>query len=252
MPRISANSEESTDLRAAALILSSFLVIASGAAPAAQTMTIYSPLLPGMAETRNGGKTAEGLFAENLTEIATLAGLSAEIKSVPMTRAITMTKTQADTCVAGIVRRPENEADFKWTDVLAAQTWFIYGRPDDTKKYPNLSDFNYATVGAVLGLYMNAELSAFNSTINIDYSPEGATNIKKLLAGRFDFIFSSNAQVATITKLLGMPKLREIRQIAVSQHRIACNTSVDDAIIARLNAAIDTEKKEGHLDYLNQ
>jgi len=185
-----------------------------------------------------------GIATDKLKSALARAGVAYEIALLPWKRAYTAASQQPDTCVYSTTRTPEREALFKWVGPLDTAHWVLMGRADRKLALASLEQARGLRIGTYHGDARDAYLRSRGFAT--DAAPNDFLNPQKLLQGRIDLWAASWRRGSTVLQRNGWDKrivpVLAFRQIDVY---LACNPSVPDALVARLNAELDAMARDG-------
>lgn len=185
-----------------------------------------------------------GIATDKLRSALTRAGVAYEIALLPWQRAYTAALQGPQTCVYSTTRTPEREAQFKWVGPLDTAHWVLMGRTDRKLALASLEQARGLRIGTYHGDARDAYLRSRGFAT--DAAPNDFLNPQKLLQGRIDLWAASWRRGSTVLQKHGWDKHIEpvltFRQIDVY---LACNPSVPDALVARLNAELAAMARDG-------
>jgi len=185
-----------------------------------------------------------GIATDKLRSALAHAGVAYEIALLPWQRAYTAALQRPDTCVYSTTRTPEREALFKWVGPLDTAHWVLMGRIDRKLALASLEQARGLRIGTYHGDARDAYLRSRGFAT--DAAPNDFLNPQKLLQGRIDLWAASWRRGSTVLQKHGWDKDIEpvltFRQIDVY---LACNRSVPDALVARLNAELVAMARNG-------
>lgn len=185
-----------------------------------------------------------GIATDKLRSALARAGVAYEIALLPWKRAYTSALQQPDTCVYSTTRTPEREALFKWIGPLDVAQWVLMGRADRRLALTSLEQARGLRIGTYHGDARDAYLRSRGFVT--DAAPNDFLNAQKLLQGRIDLWAASWRRGSTVLQQHGWDKhivpVLAFHQIEVY---LACNRSVPDTLVARLNAELDAMARDG-------
>ncbi|MFP5393456.1 MAG: substrate-binding periplasmic protein [Gammaproteobacteria bacterium] len=226
---------------AAALLL---LACAGGAlaqapAPRLTLMTEHSP----PASMRIKGEVT-GIATDKVREMVRRAGIDYTLELLPWKRAYTVALRQTDACVFSTTRTPEREKLFKWVGPTDEAEWVLMGRADRSYALRTLEDARSLRIGTYNGDARDEYLRTRG--FNVDPAPTDSINPRKLLANRIDLwaaVIRRDPQSMEQHKLAG----QIVPVLVFNRVRVylACNTGVPDALIDKMNAALELMNRDG-------
>lgn len=185
-------------------------------------------------QKQDGGPVV-GMATDLLAKAFQQAGMEFKVTLLPWARAYAMGLSDANTCVYSTTRTEEREPKFKWIGPVVQNDWFLFGRAD-SPKLASLADLKGATVGGYRGDALTEYLKA--QGVKVDEAASDAANPKKLQAKRIDYWAAGRMLGPWTAAREGVPGLVPVLKIKETEMYLACNKSVDDATVARLNDAL--------------
>lgn len=186
-----------------------------------------------------------GIATEKLNEAFKRANVSQHMELVPWARAYQSALTQTNYCAFSAARTPERENLFKWIGPIASMDWVLYTRTDNIAAKPNkLEDIRSQTVGGYLQDVISVWLA--NQGYKVEAAPNDAVNPKKLMARHINYWASSRPRATAMLDKEGLSK--KIIPIFAFGHTdlyLACNTSVSEDVVLKLNLALKKMKDDG-------
>lgn len=222
------------------------------AAPPARLvlLTEYAP--PGsMLEGENAGAAVIGRSSDRVREVMGRTGIAFTMEVQPWKRAYTSALAHPDTCVFATTRLPEREALFKWIGPLHSADWVLLGRADRHYALRTLDDARDLRIGTYLGDARDAYLR--ERGFKVDAAQNDLINPEKLLMGRIDLWAASLRHGSVLLAQHGwtgriVPVLN-FRQVDLY---MACNRSVPDALVKRMNGALEAMQRDGTMHRIDQ
>lgn len=226
---------------------------ASLSAASAQALTFLTEENPPF-NYRESGKLT-GVSTEVVTEMARRAGLSPGFEVLPWAQAYLRAQSRKDTCIYSIARVEIRERVFRWVGPIAVNKWALFGNADFSKPVKSLEDVRNLKVGAV-ARDAKVELLRSNAVTNILTVDDDAKNPPRLLLKRdnpnhIDLWATglyAGKRIATQAKV---PDLKPVYVFSEQPLYLACSTQTPVATADKLNAALETMKKDGTLSRIN-
>lgn len=227
------------------MILAS-LVLASAAAMAAQPaprLTILTEALPPDSMLASGGKVV-GIGSDRVREVMVRSGVAFTIALQPWKRAYTAALERPGTCVFSTTRLPEREKLFKWVGPTDSGEWVLLGRADRHFNLKQLDDARHLRIGTYNGDARDTFLRARG--FQVDPAQDDMTNPPKLLLGRIDLWAASLRRGSVILAQNGWAgRIVPVLVFKKVDVYLACNRAVPDALVARMNAALEAMRRDG-------
>jgi len=225
-------------------ILAMLLATGTGAAP---------PGLPALVITAEHsppasmkvGQEVVGRESEKVREMLARAGYSYSIDVLPWKRAFMMAQRDPYTCVYSTSRTPEREKQFKWVGPTDQAEWVLMGRSGQDYKLHTLDDARKLRIGTYMGDARDEFLRARG--FNVDPAQNDASNPKKLLLKRIDLwaVGVRNNDLSALAQFAAPEQIVPVLTFHRVKVYLACNPSVPDAMIERMNGALDSMRKDG-------
>ncbi|WP_082353061.1 substrate-binding periplasmic protein [Pseudoalteromonas sp. R3] len=189
----------------------------------------------------------DGRATQKVREVLDTAGISYEILVFPWTRAMKIAQTQPNTMIYSIFRTSDREAKFEWACPLLRPVkehlFRLTSREDiqldsldDAKRY-----ITALVRGSVVHEYLLSK--GFKGGVNLDVSADPSSLIKKLLAGRVDFLITTEYTIFESLRLLGKPyevvtSALEVRERTGERACMAFHPHTDSDIINKVRRAL--------------
>jgi polar amino acid transport system substrate-binding protein len=208
-----------------------FLALASpaGAAKLFLTTEVYPPY-----NLQASDGSVAGVYIDQLKIVLEDTGTDYEVAVMPWARAIALATTQPMHCVFATARTPEREKLFKWVSPIHSDRNILVTRHNADINVSNLADARKYRVGTQRGDYTEALLGTLGFP-EVDVGADFQITLHKLKAGRIDLMPMSESTF----KGLPAGTFKEVMTLARQQLGLACNKSVPDEVISKLQARLD-------------
>lgn len=190
------------------------------------------------------GERVLGYSSDKIHEIMARTGLTYSIDVLPWKRAYTSAVQRRNGCVYATTRTPEREALFKWVGPTDEGAWVLLGRADRNYQLATLEDARGLRIGTYNGDVRDDYLRTRGFTV--DPAPSDLLNPQKLLMNRIDLwatglrpgggVLEQNGFAGKIVPVLIFNRVKGY---------LACNRAVPDALIDKMNAALDAMNRDG-------
>lgn len=220
------------------------MLLATGApALAAQPLIITAEHSP-PASMKVDGKVV-GREGEKIREMLARAGYAYKIDVLPWKRAYTMAQRDPYTCVYSTSRTPERELQFKWVGPTDEAEWVLMGRAGRKYNVHSLDDARKLRIGTYNGDARDEFLRARG--FDVDGAPDNAANPKKLMLDRIDLwaVGMRNNDRSALAQNVDLDQIVPVLTFHHVKVYLACNPSVPDAMVERMNAVLDNMRKDG-------
>jgi len=218
-------------------------------------LTILTEHAPPTSMLDDGNASGEGNVvgsgSDKVREVMARAGVAYTIELQPWKRAYTAALTKPDTCVFSTTRLPEREQLFKWVGPTDRADWVLLGRADRRYGLTTLEDARTLRIGTYNGDARDSFLR--ERGFNVDPAQDDLTNPQKLLLGRIDLWAASLRRGSTVLAQNGWTgKIVPVLNMKQVDLYLACNVSVPDALVARMNAAVDAMNRDGTMKKIDR
>lgn len=191
------------------------------------------------------GNAVTGRETEKIRDMLGRAAVPYKIDVLPWKRAFTMAQQQKNTCVYSTSRTPEREKQFKWIGPTDEAEWVFVGRADHKFQLRTLDDARSLRIGTYNGDARDEFLRARG--FNVEPAPNDASNPKKLLLNRIDLWAVGLRAGASIPVEYTGDKGDIVPLLTFHRVKVylACNPSVSDGLVERMNSALDAMRRDG-------
>jgi polar amino acid transport system substrate-binding protein len=225
------------------LIILTFLLAAScsgiGCAAPLSITTEHSP-----PSSMLGADGVTGRETDKIRELMARTGTDYKIDLLPWKRAYTMALNQGRTCVYSTSRTPEREALFKWVGPTDEAEWQFWGRADHEFQLKTLEDARKLRIGTYIGDARDDYLRSRG--FNVESVNNDLVNPQKLLLKRIDlWAVGMRSGSPGPRQFAGADKIVPLLVFNRVKVYLACNQSVPDELIDRLNAALAEMRRDG-------
>lgn len=212
--------------------------------------------LPPLNYVDGGG--ARGFSVELLRLMAARAGVGLDLQVLPWVRAVQQAEASPTGVLFSLTRTPEREAQFQWVGPIAQRRILIYklaGRSD--LALAHWRDVGGARIGVVRDSAADRALQAagLRPGIELEQGLDDATNLRKLLAGRMEYVALLDWAAAWNLRQMRLPygALQPVlEQDASKSYWYGLRPDADPALVRRLQAALDALRRDGRYARLRQ
>ncbi|TFW21526.1 substrate-binding periplasmic protein [Duganella callida] len=226
------------------------LLLAAAARAAAAPLHLTTEHTP-PASMRGADGLVTGRVTDKIRELMAHSGTEYAIEVLPWKRAFMMAQTQDQTCVFATSRTPEREPQFKWVGPIEETEWQFWGRPDHSFPLATLDDARKLRIGTYLGDARDEYLRSHGFTV--DAASNDLANPQKLLLNRIDLwaVAIRNGASAPgpydwTDKVVPLMVFNRVKLY------LACNPSVPDELIDKLNATLPELRRDGTLSRVDR
>lgn len=145
-----------------------------------------------------------------------------------------------------MARQPEREKLFKWVGPIGPDDWILLARQDSPITLEHLSEARGYRIGAYKG-----------DAIALHLSKEGLKpitvlrdqdNARKLLNGEIDLWATGDPAGRYLARQVNITQLKTVLRFNGAQLYLALNAKVPDAVVAKLQLALEQMREEGVVD----
>jgi polar amino acid transport system substrate-binding protein len=222
-------------------------LLAGSAAAHAQTRTsprLYLATEASAPYSMRDGERVVGIGTDMVREIMTRTGTPYTIELLPWKRAYTAALERPDACVFSTTRTPEREAQFKWIGPIGEADWVLMKRAGRKLNIGSLDDARRYRIGTYNGDARDQFLRARG--FQVDPAPSDMLNARKLMADRID-LWAAIVRRGSVTlaRLGYADKIVPVFVFNRIRVYLACNRAMPDAMVARMNGAVEAMERDG-------
>jgi len=204
------------------------------------------------------GNGPQGFSVELLRMMAAGAGLALELQVLPWQRAVQAAEASRNSVLFSLTRTPEREAQFRWVGPIAPRRVLLYklaSRKDLVLS--RLADLGAGRIGVVRDSAADRQLLAagLKPGLQLEHGLDDATNVRKLLVGRMEYVALLDWAAAWNLRQLRLPygTLRPVVELdAARAYWYGLRPDADPSLARRLQAALDALRRDGRHERLRQ
>jgi polar amino acid transport system substrate-binding protein len=190
------------------------------------------------------GERVIGSATEKVREALARAGIAHTIEMLPWKRAYNSALSRPDGCVYSTTRTPERENLFKWVGPTDEGEWVLLGRVGHPYRFAILDDARKLRIGTYNGDARDTYLRARG--FHVDPAPNDSINPKKLMLKRIDLWAAGFRPGSSYLETNGYGgRIVPVFTFNRVKLYLACNPAVPDAIIDKLNGALEAMIRDG-------
>jgi polar amino acid transport system substrate-binding protein len=238
------------------LALISAVTLLSGAARAddspAYSMVLLTENFPPYNMAADGKNFAQeanikGIAAEVVRETFKRAGVGYSMTlRFPWERIYKLALENPGYGVFVTARLPEREKRFKWVGPIGPDDWVLLARADSPIELSSLEAARPYRIGAYKGDAIAVELARQGMKPVTVLSDKD--NARKLVDGQLDLWATGDPAGRYLARLEGITGLKTVLRFNSAELFLALNKDTPDAVVARLQGALDQLRKEGVVD----
>jgi len=226
-------------------LLAALLLLSLGAAAHAEAPpTLHLSTETSAPYSMREGDRVTGIGTDMVRAILERSGIAYSIDLLPWKRAYTLALERGDACVYSTTRTPEREPLFKWIGPIGEAEWVLMARADRKLNLQTLDDARPYRIGTYNGDARDVYLR--ERGFHVDPAPNDLTNPRKLMLGRIDLWAASTRRSGPTLERLGYAgKIVPVLVFNRVHIYLACNRAVPDALVTRMNGAVETMERDG-------
>jgi polar amino acid transport system substrate-binding protein len=235
----------------AALLGAGCMPVSAAARSQPQAPRLYITTESAAPSSMREGNEVTGIDTDKVRGIMARTGVGHTIELLPWKRAYNAALQRPDGCVFSTTRTPERERLFKWVGPIDEAEWVLMGRADRSFQLHSLEDARALRIGTYHGDARDQYLRARG--FEVDPAPNDLLNPPKLLVNRIDLWAATRRPGSRVLAQHGWS--RQIVPV-LSFNRVgmylACNRAVPDALVERMNEALEAMARDGTLRHIER
>ncbi|MFY0729559.1 substrate-binding periplasmic protein [Pseudomonas sp. NFX15] len=243
-------------LRRLLLVLASASLLLSNGAHAADNpdtdLVLLTENFPPYNMAKNGKNFAQdeninGIAVDIVREMFKRANITYSLTlRFPWERIYKLTLEKPGYGVFVMARLPDREKLFKWVGPIGPDDWIMLAKADSKITLQTLDDARKFKIGAYKGDAIAETLA--KQGLNPIVVLRDQDNAKKLVNGQIDLWATGDPAGRYLARQEGVNGLKTVLRFNSAELYLALNKEVPDEIVAKLQAALDQLRKEGHVD----
>ena len=224
---------------------------AATAAPAAMpaiTLRLATERMPPSSMVVDG--VISGRETDKIRELMARTGTAYTLELLPWKRAYVNALTHDHACVYSTTRTPEREPLFKWVGATDFAEWQLWGRVDSGFTLKTLEDARKLRIGTANGDARDGFLRSRG--FSVEPVNDDMLNVQKLLMRRIDLWAVSVRNGTKGPRALTGAEAGPLLSFHRVQVYLACNSSVPDVLVERLNAAVAEMWRDGTMERISR
>jgi polar amino acid transport system substrate-binding protein len=214
-----------------------------GVSARAETLRLVTEDVPPINTVSDKPGEAGGIATDLIAKALAESRVSFDVSVHSWTDAYAMALHGRDVCVYSTSRTDERETLFKWVGPIVRNRWALFGRIDG----PALASLDDARGHSIGGPYDGAPTRYLKGIgFAVDETTDFHTNLRRVEARQIDYAVSS---LLTGAHAIAHDKeLADIVPVLVFKDidlYLACNKSVSDKLVARLNGIFQRMTEDG-------
>ncbi|ODR92745.1 substrate-binding periplasmic protein [Sinorhizobium alkalisoli] len=182
------------------------------------------------------GDTYKGASVEQVRLLMEDAGIDHTMEMMPWARALFLAENHEMHCVFTTVHNQERDRRFKWVEPLLTSRTVLIRKSGSTANPKSLEEAKAFRVGTQRDDFTQTILEQ-NGFPRIDLAADLQLTLKKLMTGRIDLMPISEKYYVSLRRD-GQP-IEATLILAEDIYSIACNPSVPDELIGRMQKSLD-------------
>jgi len=221
------------------------------------TLQGFTEPLPPLNYADDSGK-AQGFSVDLLRMIAAQAKVPLEIQVTPWVRATQLAAGTPNSILFSLTRLPEREGKFKWVGPISGRRILLYRLRDRSDlQVKDLKSLQGLKIGVVRESAAAKRLQAEGLRVGeeLELALDDSSNLRKLLAGRMDLLVMLDWAAAWNLRQLKLDygTLRPVLELDNAyEYWYGLHPDCDDALVQRLQAGLNTLRRNGQYDKLRR
>ncbi|MBO9401915.1 transporter substrate-binding domain-containing protein [Shimia sp. R9_3] len=188
----------------------------------------------------NGEAVGHGI--DLIHEVANRAALSSSVEITKWTRAIVLAEKNENTCVFSTARTEEREPKFQWAGPMYVESTYLVQRAGENADVTTLDVALTKAIGTQVGDFTVELLNGLGAA-KVDTAPDLEKTLKKLRAGRLDYVILGEDGAKSITAQ--NDDLEMALEVSRDEFFIACSKSTPAETVAKIDAAMASMMEDG-------
>ncbi|KZX01563.1 ABC transporter substrate-binding protein [Pseudoalteromonas luteoviolacea] len=193
-----------------------------------------------------------GRATKKVREVLDAAGVEYDINLYPWARSMKLAKTQPNTMIYSIYRNADREKQFEWAcPLMRPVRQYLFKLKSRTDiQVTSIEDAKNYVISVVRGSVVHEFLvsQGFEAGVNLDITADPSASQKKLVAGRIDFLLTTEYTMYERLKLMGIDysHVDPVIEVRNSSDRRACmafHLDTDKTIINKVKRALADHNK---------
>ncbi|WP_422050236.1 substrate-binding periplasmic protein [Shimia sp.] len=188
----------------------------------------------------NGEAVGHGI--DLIHEVANRAALTSSVEITKWTRAIVLAEKNENTCVFSTARTEEREPKFQWAGPMYVESTYLVQRAGENTDVTTLDVALTKAIGTQVGDFTVELLNGLGAA-KVDTAPDLDKTLKKLRAGRLDYVILGEDGAKSITAQNA--DLEMALEVSRDEFFIACSKSTPAETVAKIDAAMASMMEDG-------
>lgn len=184
----------------------------------------------------------KGTSIDQLDLMMKATGIGHTLEMMPWARAIALAEHEPMHCAVTTAHNAERDPLFKWVEPLLSGRTLLIRKTGADIAPKTIEEARRYLVGTTRGEF-TVHLLAEKGFERIDLASDFNLSLKKLMLGRIDMLPIAEEHYAKLRKE-GIA-VEQVLVISEQKYALACNKSVPDDMIRRLQASLDTLIADG-------
>lgn len=215
------------------------LALVSGAA-SAETLRLVTEEYPPYAFRQ--GDRLEGTSVDQIELMMKATGMDYTLEAMPWARALTLSQTRPMHCAVTTAHDAERHDKFKWVEPLFSGRTLLIRKTGAAISAGSIKDATRYSVGTTRGEFTVGLLQS-KGFERIDLASDFSITFRKLMLGRIDMMPIAEEHFYKLRA--DGERVERVLVLSEQTYSLACNKSVPDATIARLQSALDALIADG-------
>jgi polar amino acid transport system substrate-binding protein len=201
------------------------------------------PYAPFSYRDQNGRYGGAGI--DQIDVIMRQAQIPYDVEMIPWARAIALAETEPMTCAFSAAQTADRKPRFKWVMTISVNHTILVKRAGSSIHATTLDEAKSFLIGTHR-LDFTEDLLKSMGFANLDLSADFDTSLRKLVRGRIDMMPMSEGVYQRLKN--NGTDVERVVPLSEEKLGIACQKTVPDALIAKMQSALDSMIRDGRQD----
>ncbi|WP_263146997.1 transporter substrate-binding domain-containing protein [Pseudomonas sp. RIT-PI-AD] len=218
----------------------------------AESLVLLTENLAPFNMSSNGSNFAKddavkGISADVMRAVCQRAGVECQmILRFPWDRVYQQALKDPGYGLFSTARTAEREPLFKWVGPIVSNDWVLLARSDSTVTVGSLQEAAKYRIGGYKGDAISQHL--IDRGLAVETSLRDNENVKKLEKGQIDLWVTADPSGPYLARQEGLANTKVVHRFHTADLYLALNKDVPDALVQKLQTALDALRAEGALD----
>ncbi|MBS7662379.1 ABC transporter substrate-binding protein [Pseudomonas lalucatii] len=209
-----------------------------------ENLAPFNQAVSGRNFAKNEGVT--GISSDTLRAVCARAGVECQqILRFPWARVYQQALNEPGYGLFSTARTPAREKQFKWVGPIASNDWVLMARADSPIRLGSLQEAAQYRIGGYQGDAISQYL--IDRGLPVQLALRDNKSLEKLVKGQVDLWVTADPGGRYLARQEGVDALRVVQRFHTAELYLALNLATPDALVQRLQGALDALRAEGEL-----